>query len=73
MAAKFEVCIVSGNYLSIQLCQAIFPHVGKIQFSGTCTVWDSWQPTKEIIVSFRYRVSIDRSVYKYFGNAKFDY
>lgn len=50
MAAKFEVYIVSGNYLSIQLCQAIFPHVGEIQFSGTCTVWDSWQPTKEIRV-----------------------
>ena len=50
MAAKFEVYIVSGNYLSIQLCQAIFPHVGEIQFSGTCTVWDSWQPTKEIMV-----------------------
>ena len=50
MAAKFEVYIVSGNYLSIQLCQAIFPHVGEIQFSGTCTFWDSWQPTKEIMV-----------------------
>ena len=50
MAAKFEDYIVSGNYLSIQLCQAIFPHVGEIQFSGTCTFWDSWQPTKEIMV-----------------------
>ena len=50
MAAKFEVYIVSGSYLSIQLCQAIFPHVGEIQFSGICTVWDSWQPTQEVMV-----------------------
>ena len=33
MAAKFEVYIASKKYSSIKMCEAIFPIVGKIQFS----------------------------------------
>ena len=47
MAAKFEVYIASKKYSSIKMCEAIFPIVGKIQFSEKCIVWNDWLPTKE--------------------------
>ena len=47
MAVKFEVYIASKKYSSIKMCEAIFPIVGKIQFSEKCIVWNDWLPTKE--------------------------
>lgn len=66
MAAKFEVYIVSGKYLGIRLCKAIFPNIGEIQFSGKCAVWDSWQPLQEDVVY----IQDDREIKSYLADGK---
>lgn len=53
MAAKFEIYILSKKYLSIKICQTIFPNICKIQFSEKCIVWDDWLPAKEDVVCMK--------------------